>query len=204
MESRQLRPSIAPQQNLEWKKEAHSHRLQRSLTESNAMWADNNRPSHNSPKWGRLTQLIPQTGLLLMHDPSMQPDSKVVSAVRNYRLSACEAVHSGARGSCASVETLTWATVWERGCMSQTNSVIGWYSLFIGSRGGGRETVGYRVSCPWCNAGTISAARSLLQMCKGSGDPVIMRGGAAHIRLNWPQTELSAEKWKHSEGESGV
>lgn len=37
MESRQLRPSIAPQQNLEWKKEAHSHRLQRSLTESNAM-----------------------------------------------------------------------------------------------------------------------------------------------------------------------
>ncbi len=178
IQNRQLCPSIAPRRNNDWNKGAPSYRLQRTLYRWCDRAADDSRGSHFAPPEGNLSRsccwcaihTAPRQSCQHGFAPPEQRTAERAAADWLWRPGATTASRLRAR---------------LHGIVRQRNSTIRRYSLLVGSTWGGRETAGYRVSCPWCNAGTVSAmARSFLLVCRNPGAPVIICGAAARIRLN--------------------
>lgn len=137
---------------------------------------------------GGKAQWIPETALVLMRNPySTAPKLSTRRVITGFAPPEQRTAEQAAVGLLWGPWAATASRLRVRlhETVSQVKSMLRRYSLFTGACWGGRETAGYRVSCPWCNAGTVRAtARSFLLVRRDPGAPVIICGAAAHIRLN--------------------
>lgn len=111
---------------------------------------DTRRMSLHSNRRGKSQEIL-ETGLLLMRNPhSTGPKLSTRRVITGFAPPEQRTAEQAAAGWLWRPGATTAGRLRARrhGIVSERNSGIRRYSLLIGSSGGGRETAGYRVSCP--------------------------------------------------------